>query len=113
MNVSCENRLQVFKGTEGGVLKRMDLAYLDIAQALILVFGGVVVYYAGRAYGRTRSQAMLLLGVGFAFVTVGALAAGVLYNIGAVDLGTVVTVQAYSQAVGFFVIVYSLAKAKG
>ena len=91
----------------------MNLLYLDFAQALILVFGGVVVYYASRSYGRTRSQAMLLLALGFAFVTLGALAAGVMYNIGAVDLGTVITVQAYSQAVGFFVIVYSLAKAKG
>lgn len=91
----------------------MNLAYLDIAQALILVFGGVVVYYAGRAYGKTRSHAMLLLSFGFAFVTLGALAAGFLYNFGTVDLGTVITIQAYSQAVGFFIIVYSLARAKG
>jgi hypothetical protein len=91
----------------------MDVAFLDVAQALVLVFGGVVVYYAGRAYRKTKSQAMLLLALGFAFVALGAFAAGLLYNIGAVDLGTVVTVQAYSQAIGFFVIVYSLAKAKG
>jgi TRAP-type C4-dicarboxylate transport system permease small subunit len=87
--------------------------YLDVAQALILLFGGVVAYYAGRAYSKTRSQAMLLLGIGFAFVTLGALTAGVLYNLGSVDLMTVITIQAYCQAVGFFVIVYSLAKAKG
>ena len=91
----------------------MDLFYLDFAQALILVFGGVVVFYASRAYGRTKSQAMLLLALGFAFVTAGAIVAGVLYNMGAVDLGTVITVQAYGQAVGFFIIVYSLARAKG
>lgn len=91
----------------------MNLVYLDFAQALILVFGGVVVYYASRAYGRTKSQAMLLLALGFAFVTAGAIMAGVLYNIGAVDLGTVITFQAYGQAVGFLIIVYSLAKAKG
>ena len=47
----------------------MSVIYLDIAQALILVFGSVVMYYAYRAYGRTKSQAMFLLGVGFAFVT--------------------------------------------
>lgn len=90
----------------------MILTYLDIAQVLILVFGGVVVYYASRAYGRTRSQAMLLLALGFAFVTLGALAAGILYNFGTTGLGTVITIQAYAQAIGFFVIVYSLAKAK-
>ncbi|HYB07518.1 MAG TPA: hypothetical protein VEB87_05115 [Nitrososphaerales archaeon] len=90
----------------------MDLVYLDVAQALILVFGGVVVYYASRAYGKTKSQAMLLLALGFAFVALGALAAGILYNLGTGDLGTVVTIQAYSQAIGFFIIVYSLARAK-
>ena len=91
----------------------MDPVYLDIAQTLILIFGGVVVYYASRAYGRTKSQAMLLLAVGFAFVALGALAAGLLYNIGTVDLSTVITLQSYAQAIGFLIIVYSLAKAKG
>ena len=90
----------------------MDVIYLDVGQALILVFGGVVVYYAYRAYGRTKSQAMLLLALGFAFVTLGSLLAGILYNAGTA-LDMVITLQAYSQAVGFFIIVYSLARAKG
>jgi hypothetical protein len=88
--------------------------YLDIAQALILVFGAVVVYYASRAYGKTKSQAMLLLAVGFAIVTLGAIIAGIMYNfVAGTALDTVLTLQAYSQAVGFFIIVYSLARAKG
>ena len=91
----------------------MDLVYLDVAQALILIFGGVVVYFASRAYRKTKSQAMLLLALGFAFVAVGALAAGLMYNVGTLDLGTVITVQSYAQAIGFLIIVYSLAKAKG
>jgi hypothetical protein len=90
----------------------MDPVYLDIAQTLILVFGGVVVYYASKAYGRTKSQAMLLLAVGFACVAIGAAAAGIIYNTNTSDLGTPITIQAYSQAIGFLVIVYSLAKAK-
>jgi hypothetical protein len=92
---------------------RMATVYLDLAQALILVFGGIVVFYATRAFRRTKSQAMLLLALGFAFVMLGALAAGVMYNLGNIDLTTVETVQASSQAVGFFVIVYSLVRAKG
>jgi hypothetical protein len=91
----------------------LDFVYLDVAQALILIFGGVVVYYASRAYSKTKSQAMFLLALGFAFVAFGALAAGVMYNVGNVGLDTVVTVQAYSQALGFLIIVYSLARAKG
>lgn len=92
----------------------MDELYLDIAQAMILVFGGIVVYYAFRAYGKTKSQAMLLMGIGFAFVTIGALVAGVLFNfVAGTALNTVITMQAYSQALGFLIIVYSLARAKG
>ena len=90
----------------------MDPIYLDIAQALVLVAGGVVVYYAFRAYGRTKSQAMLLLAIGFACVALGAVIAGVMFNLDSGDLNTPITVQAYSQALGFIVIVYSLAKAK-
>ncbi len=90
----------------------MDPIYLDVAQVLILVFGGVVVYYASRAYGRTKSPAMLLLGLGFACVSVGAVVAGLIYNFNTGDLSTPVTVQAYSQAIGFLIIVYSLARAK-
>ena len=91
----------------------MNLAYLDVAQALILVFGSIVVFYALRAFRRTKSQSMLLLGLGFAFVTLGAVLAGVLFNLTTMnDLVTVQTVQAASQAIGFFIIVYSLARAK-
>lgn len=91
---------------------KLDLFLLSVAQAFILLFGGVVVYFAWRSYGRTKSQAMLLLGLGFGFVTVGAAVAGIMDYL-TLDLTTVVTVQAYSQAVGFFIIVYSLARAKG
>ncbi len=91
----------------------MDPLYLDIAQTLVLILGGVVVYYATRAYGRTKSQAMLLLALGFACVAIGAFVAGIIYNLNTADLSTPITVQAYTQAVGFLIIVYSLARAKG
>ena len=90
----------------------VDLIYLDIAQGLILILGAIVVFFAIRAYSRTRSRAMLLLGVGFAFVTGGAALAGVLFNVAGLDLVTVESVQAASQAVGFFIIVYSLTGTK-
>jgi len=90
----------------------MDPIYLDAAQALVLIFGGIVVFYASRAYGRSKSPAMLLLGIGFACVAAGAVVAGIIYSLNSTDLSTPITVQAYSQAVGFLVIVYSLARAK-
>ena len=71
-----------------------------------------MIYYALQSYGRTKSQAMLLLAIGFACVAVGAVIAGIMFNLNSGDLNTPITVQAYSQALGFIVIVYSLAKAK-
>jgi hypothetical protein len=91
----------------------LDLTFLDIAQACILLFGGVVVFFASKAFQRTKSQAMFLLGLGFAFVTAGAVAAGLLFNFSTANLPLVETIQASAQAIGFFIIVYSLARAKG
>ncbi|MGD0395440.1 MAG: hypothetical protein ABSB26_00835 [Nitrososphaerales archaeon] len=89
----------------------MDLIYLSAAQGLILILGGIVVFYAMRAHGRTKSGAMLLLGLGFAFVTAGAAIAGVIYNLtGHLDMAE--SAQAVSQVVGFFIIVYSLTRTK-
>jgi len=90
----------------------LDPIYLDVAQALILIFGGVVVFYALRSYRRTKSQSMLLLALGFACVAIGAVVAGIIYNLNTADLSTPVTVQAYSQALGFLIILFSLARAK-
>lgn len=88
------------------------MLYLNISQALILIFGSIVVFYASRSYLRTKSRAMILLGLGFAFVTAGAVVAGVLFNVAGEDLTTVETIQAASQAAGFFIIVYSLTRTK-
>ncbi|HYC12031.1 MAG TPA: hypothetical protein VEC02_05155 [Nitrososphaerales archaeon] len=83
------------------------LELLTVAQALILILGGVLVYYATKSYRKMKSGAMLFLAIGFAFVTFGAAAAGVLYNLNP-DLELAQAVQATSQVVGFIAIVYSL-----
>jgi len=87
----------------------LDLALelLTVAQVLILILGGVLVYYATKSYRKMKSSAMLFLAIGFAFVTFGAAAAGVLYNLNP-DLEVAQAVQATSQVAGFVVIVYSL-----
>lgn len=87
----------------------MDLALelLTIAQVLILALGCILVYYATKSYRRMKSGAMLFLAIGFAFVTFGAAAAGVLYNLN-LNLEVAQAVQATSQVAGFVAIVYSL-----
>jgi len=90
----------------------LTLDLLRIAQGFVLVFGLVVIYYASKGYSRTKSRSLLLLAVGFAIVSVGAVLAGVLFELLNVDLLTVDTLQAGAQAVGFFIIVVSLAVTK-
>ena len=85
---------------------------LGAEQLLILVFGLVVIFYAARGYTRSKTKSMLLLALGFAFVVLGAGLAGILFELMGVDLATVATIQAASQAVGFFIIVFSLAGTK-
>ena len=89
----------------------MDI--LEVAQVFILIFGGIVVYYASRSYSRNRSRSMLFLAIGFAVVTIGAVLAGVLFQFVLIgNLEAVEAVQALSQAVGFFIIVFSLVGTK-
>jgi uncharacterized membrane protein len=89
------------------------LDLLMVSQVLILILGGIVVYYATRSYRKAKSNAMLFLAIGFGFVTLGAAVAGILYNLtDANSLMVAQAVQATFQAIGFFIIVYSLKWAK-
>jgi hypothetical protein len=86
----------------------VSLDLLRAAEVLVLVFGGVIVFYALRSSRRNRSLSMFLLALGFAFVVAGGVVAGFLFELDGVDIATVEVMQAVSQAVGFFIIVYSL-----
>lgn len=85
---------------------------LRIFQLLVVVLGSIIIYFGGRAYSRTKSRSMLFLVFGFVFITIGAVAAGVLFELLKYDLTTVQTVQAGSQVLGFLLIVYSIVGVK-
>ena len=86
----------------------MSLDLLRAAELLVLVFGGVIVFYAVRSGLKTRNLSMFLLALGFTFVVAGGVAAGFLFELDVWDIASVEVMQATSQAVGFFIIVYSL-----
>jgi len=90
----------------------LTLDVLRIAQALVLIFGLVVVYYAAKSYRRTKSRSMLLLGIGFGITTVGSVVGGVAFELMGADIETADTLYAVAQAIGFFIILLSLAVAK-
>jgi hypothetical protein len=84
---------------------------LDILRALqvvIVILGVVVIYYASKGYRKTKSDSLLFLALGFMFVTVGAIAAGLLFELLNFSLFYVDTIAAAFQVVGFLLIVYSI-----
>jgi hypothetical protein len=90
----------------------LNLDLLRIAQGLILFFGLVVVYYAAKSYTRTKSKSMLLLTFGFGITTVGSVVGGIAFELMGADLETADTIYAVAQAIGFFIILLSLAVTK-
>ena len=82
------------------------------SQALVLVFGLVIVYYAGKSYRRTKSRSMLLLALGFALASIGSVLGGVTFELMGSDIQTASTLQAVAQALGFLIILLSLAVVK-
>ncbi|MFB6135448.1 MAG: hypothetical protein ABEJ04_01690 [Halobacteriaceae archaeon] len=78
------------------------------AKTLTLLLGGLVTYFALKAYRRTGAPALRALTVGFGFVTLGSLLAGVADQLLSVDTQYALLVESVLTAVGFAVIIYSL-----
>jgi hypothetical protein len=94
----------------------LSVATIDILrtfQLAIVILGIVVIYYASKSYGKTRSRAMLFLALGFVFVTIGAVSAGILFELLNFNLETVETVEAGNEVIGFLLIVYSILGVRG
>ena len=54
------------------------LNVLRILQVVIVLLSVVVIYYATKGYGKTKSRSMLFLATGFFFITIGAISAACL-----------------------------------
>ena len=79
-----------------------------IVQACIAVAGVVVVYYAYRGFDKTGSRSLLFLEVGFVFVTIGYVTAGLLFELLIFNLTSVITIESTSELAGFLFIIYSI-----
>jgi len=84
------------------------LNVLRVLQVVIVLLSLVVIYYATKGYGKTKSRSMLFLAIGFFFITIGAISAGLLFEFLNFNLTFVDTVEAACQVVGFLLIVYSI-----
>lgn len=87
---------------------------LAVVKTLILLTGGLVTYFAYKAYGRTGDRSLGLLAGGFALITLGVLLAGLVYEVVSmlldvdVGLGYGIIVESTLVLAGMLVIAYSL-----
>lgn len=79
-----------------------------IVKTVILLLGTGITYIAYKAYRRTGSLSLRVLGIGFGVITLGALLAGVADQILSVSLGMGVLINSILVAIGFGIVIYSL-----
>ena len=85
------------------------LPLLAIIKTLILITGGIITYFAFKAYRRTDSRSLGALALGFGLITMGTFLAGVIADILNESLAIGVVVESIMVLAGFLVIAYSLA----
>jgi heme A synthase len=83
-------------------------AVVVATKTAVLAFGGLVAFYAARAYRRTGSRALRSLTVGLSLIVVGALLAGVAHQVLGAPLAVGVAVHGGFTALGFLIMAYSL-----
>lgn len=80
---------------------------LVLVRLLIVALGAIIVHLALRSHRQHRSNAMLLVSIGFTLITVGAVIEGVLFEFLGFDIFAAHTVESTLVALGFTVIIYS------
>lgn len=77
-------------------------------KAVTLVLGGLITYFAVNAYRQTGAEPFGYLAVGFGFVTLGSLLAGLAHQAFGVPVDVVLVIESSLVAIGFGVITVSL-----
>jgi hypothetical protein len=81
---------------------------VTVLKVLSLSLGGLITYFAYKAYRRTESPALRALTIGFAVITIGSFVAGIVDQIVPVDRSHALLVESAFTAGGFAIILYSL-----
>jgi len=86
-----------------------DVTPLVVAlKTVTLVLGGLITFFAFKAYRRTGARALRALAFGFGAVTLGSMVAGVLDRIVVTGGDYALVAESALTAVGFAIILYSL-----
>lgn len=85
-----------------------DIALLRALKLVIVLLGTVLVYLGIKGYRRNRSKDMIFLSLGFALITAGSVAAGILFEFLGFQLIDVSIVESILVIVGFGSLIYSI-----
>ncbi len=83
-------------------------ALVVATKTAVLVFGGLVAFYAARAYRRTGSPALRSLTIGLSLIVLGATLAGMVHLVLGAPLAVGVAIHGSFTALGFGTMAYSL-----
>jgi energy-converting hydrogenase Eha subunit F len=84
------------------------MGLIVLLKSASVLLGGLITYFAFRAYRRTNARSLRCLSVGFGIITLGALLGGVVDTILVMTREWAITIESALAVVGFGVILYSL-----
>lgn len=84
-----------------------------VVKTVILLLGSGITYIAYRAYRRTETPSLRMLGIGFGIITFGALLAGIAHQVLTVSLELGILINSVLVAIGLAIIMYSLYLERG
>jgi len=85
-----------------------DIYVLRALKLVIVILGSILVYLGVRGYRKNRGKDMVFLTVGFALITAGSVAAGVLFEFLGFQLIDVEIVESTMVILGFASLIYSI-----
>jgi len=86
--------------------------FATATKIIALVLGAFIVYLAYRGYRRNRSQPLLYVAFGFALITAGTIAEGILFVIFGSELLAAIAVGTAITVLGFMAIIFSIYSAR-
>jgi hypothetical protein len=85
-----------------------DIYILRFLKLIIVLLGMVLIYLALKGYRKTRRKDLIFLAMGFALITAGSVAAGVLFEFLGFQLVDVEIVESAMIVLGFASLIYSI-----
>jgi len=86
----------------------LEIDVLRVIKITIVLLGLILVYLAAKSYRQNRKKEMIFFSAGFAFVTVGSVAAGFLFEFMGLTLIQVSIVEGLMIVIGFLLLIYSI-----